>query len=58
MEVKGEISIEHTVWCGICMNWEQAAEPTKRLMGIFARSRGWKYTKEKGWVCPKCAEVK
>lgn len=42
------------IWCGICMNWQR--EKTKRKEAeIRFRKRGWKKTKENGWVCPQCA---
>lgn len=50
---KGYISIEKTVWCGKCMNWEQYSkwEFTKQI-----KLNGWKRSKKHGWLCPDCSK--
>lgn len=50
--MKGYISTEKTVWCGLCDNWMQESISTTSRMAKRARSRGWKYTRAHGWVCP------
>jgi hypothetical protein len=49
---RGRMSVQYTVWCGVCEDWEYTFDeptPTK-----FAVKIGWRYTKARGWVCPKC----
>jgi hypothetical protein len=49
----GRITITHTVWCGYCDRFdyvEQYRDPRK-----WAREQGWKFTHDKGWICPDCA---
>jgi len=53
-EFRGYISREHTVWCGVCGNWEQTADGIKKEAERYFRKNGWRYTEENGWTCPKC----
>lgn len=53
---KGEITREHTVWCGLCVCWMQRAVRTKTAMAHCARKLGWVFTRKNGWVCPICKE--
>jgi hypothetical protein len=55
---RGHITREHTMWCGVCGNWEQVAEPTKGIAAKWFRRAGWKNTKENGWTCPTCLQQK
>jgi hypothetical protein len=55
-DYKGYISTEHTLWCGNCAHWVSESSDTKAVMAFYGRKRGWKKTKEMGWVCPSCAK--
>jgi len=44
----------YKVWCGICVEREDTGEVELREAAKTARARGWKLTKESGWVCPAC----
>ena len=49
----GNITTEHTVWCGTCEEWVEICEHTMKRTIESARRDGWK--KVKGlWTCPKC----
>jgi hypothetical protein len=50
---RGYISIEHTVWCGVCGNWDQRSGKKRRLIKQWLAA-GWKRERARGWVCPKC----
>ncbi len=51
-KAKGRISIQKTIWCGGCAEWDQrSGEP--RLSRIW-RKEGWVLTRAYGWLCPKC----
>ena len=52
---RGWISTEFTFWCGCCDRWEQFAAVHKTEASGFARGCGWRYTRAKGWLCPRCA---
>lgn len=58
--MSGHISIEFTFWCGLrdCEYWEQFGGPKKKFAIEDAKKRGWKKTKNHGWVCPECASGK
>lgn len=49
--MKGKISVEKTVWCGLCAHWDQR-DNYNFIREI--RKIGWKQTKEHGWLCPEC----
>lgn len=51
---RGYVSREHTVWCGICGNWAQLAEPKLPAFRKAVIRMGWKSLRKRGWVCPKC----
>lgn len=54
--MKGEISREHTIWCGLCAEWWRYAARTKSEMTRYATRSGWKKTKKHGWICPRCVK--
>ena len=59
MSGDGKISTEYTFWCGLCVRWDQLpSEGSKKLTIVEARRAGWKLTKENGWICPKCKQIK
>lgn len=49
--MRGHISTEFTVWCGLCDEWLQESAPTKTVATKLFKARGWKNTKANGWVC-------
>lgn len=52
---KGRISVEYTVWCAKCAQWESLIEAsTYRKAQSLARRKGWKKTEKYGWLCPYC----
>ena len=53
---RGDITIQHTIWCGICSTWEQAMARTRASMARIARQAGWKNTRKHGWLCPACSK--
>lgn len=53
MANKGTLEVGYTVWCGECGNWEQTTGLKPRCMKVF-RKRGWKLTKDRGWLCKTC----
>ena len=53
-DFRGYINRQHTIWCGICSNWEQVSEHRKSSAIKAFRGLGWKYTKACGYVCPDC----
>lgn len=55
---RGSISREYTAWCGVCEYWDQtAARNITDAIKDFKRD-GWKNTRKRGWVCPKCMKEK
>jgi len=50
---KGHISVQHTVWCGVCNRWEQHDGPKKECVDEWKRE-GWRRSRKFGWVCPAC----
>jgi hypothetical protein len=50
----GHMTIERTVWCGLCVKWSQQCEHSQRRMNRVVRSAGWRKTRERGWLCPAC----
>lgn len=50
----GNIRLRATANCGNCADWEDAIYPTKTAAARYIRGRGWRLTKTKGWLCPKC----
>lgn len=62
MSVEGEnggttlgITVEHTVWCSQCCEWNQQPINTKREMAKFAKQQGWALRRGK-WLCPECSD--
>ena len=53
----GNITTEHTVWCGSCDFWYQSQQVKIALVKTEARQDGWRFLKGK-WVCPKCCAKK
>ena len=53
MDSAGDITKEHTVWCGYgdCIEWSQYCTPTKKETAERARDEGWVLTKKYGWIC-------
>jgi len=42
------------IWCGKC-NWWEYLESLKVIFAKpEAKKKGWKFTKENGWICLKC----
>lgn len=50
---EGNITVEHTVWCGSCAFWQQYQERNKGRTSRAARKDGWRLKKGK-WTCPTC----
>ena len=50
----GVITTQHTVWCGICCDWDQSTGTTRHSM-LKWRRMGWKHSTKHGWICPRCA---
>jgi hypothetical protein len=57
-DFRGYISRQYTAWCGGCGNWEQVDEELKSAALKRLVKRGWRQTKENGWVCPRCMRLK
>jgi len=55
MICKGYISIEYTVWCGECGNWDQISGKKKYAKRQW-KIDGWKLTRDYGWLCSNCSE--
>lgn len=53
-DYKGYISREHTIWCGGCPHWTTEAVDTRAELAKLSRKRGWKKTKQYGWLCHTC----
>jgi hypothetical protein len=53
-DYKGHITREHTIWCGGCAQWTTEAVDTRAALAKISRKRGWKKTKDHGWVCHAC----
>lgn len=51
----GHFTIELTVWCGLCEEWTQQPERSRKQMAHVIRRGGWRKTKDRGWLCPECA---
>jgi hypothetical protein len=55
---KCRISVTLTVWCGglpDCDEWLHLEAAQKRHGAREAKRAGWKLTRERGWLCPRCA---
>lgn len=53
---KGSWTREYTVWCGMCVKWDQLSGYELSAAQREVRKIGWAYTKEKGWLCPDCSK--
>jgi len=59
-EVKGyaeghsNITTQFTVWCGGCAEGDQVTAKNRRKAGFVWREVGWRFTKDRGWLCQKC----
>ena len=56
---KGVISKRLTMTCGgeyACTEWMDCGNTTVCEAAADARRGGWKFTKERGWLCPECAK--
>lgn len=53
--MKGYISNEYTVTCGICSDWymEAYAKNINHSKKLF-KFQGWIQHKQYGWLCPEC----
>jgi hypothetical protein len=58
MEDCGDISREHTFWCGHpdCAEWKTFPSWTLTIAHRDAKRAGWRKTKEHGWLCPACVK--
>ncbi len=54
--MKGEISTEHTGWCGTCQQWLQLPERKRSDMAKQLKRRGWSYNRKLGWRCAECTK--
>jgi hypothetical protein len=52
--MRGYINKQYTVWCGCCPVWDQLSAINKAIATKEFKKAGWKYTKEKGWLCKVC----
>jgi hypothetical protein len=52
----GKICRAYTVWCKRCSEMGFTSFSWKRDAENAFRRRGWKKTKDEGWICPKCAK--
>lgn len=52
--MKGIVTCEFAVWCGVCCDWDQLSGPIGQAIDVW-RSSGWELTDDVGWVCPRCA---
>jgi hypothetical protein len=50
---RGYISTQLTVWCGRCYEWEYLEAKKKLDAALEAKDRGWKFTRQYGWVCSR-----
>lgn len=50
----GYISRQHTVFCGVCGNWDREESELKSKCIKVWKKLGWKLTKDRGWLCPNC----
>lgn len=55
---RGIITRQHTIWCGICLNWDQRDYHRKHDAERSWRKSGWRNTARFGWLCPRCYEKK
>lgn len=53
---RGWLHVQYTVFCGCCPNWEYVQGKKCSEAGQDARKRGWRYTLQRGWICPQCQE--
>lgn len=51
----GFISQQHTIWCGICPEWDQLSGAKKDCLRAWLMA-GWERNKTAGYICPKCKE--
>lgn len=56
-KVRGRMRAEWHVSCGDCgdsqyLDWYDARRAGNR--GALAKQMGWRYTKERGWLCSRC----
>lgn len=51
----GHVTVERTMWCGICARWDQESADKKGYFVRLMMNRGWKRVKRRGWICPDCA---
>jgi len=54
--LKGQITQRFDIWCGGCPDHLYLDSGIVKRTSAFAaaRKKGWKYTKEYGWICPIC----
>ena len=58
--MSGRITVTLTVWCGRhdeegwCPQWEYLQSTKMRNAHQEAKRLGWTFTREHGWVCPRC----
>lgn len=51
---KGYISMEFTVWCGNCSQWESWPLSKGVIKSRAAKAHGWRFHKATGWLCQDC----
>ena len=58
MSLPGRITREFTVWCADpCSIWVQTSEAESvSEAGRVFRKMGWRRTRARGWLCPRCAK--
>lgn len=55
--MKGIISGQFTVFCGLCDEWMYLGAMKLKPAHSEAREKEWRLTKKNGWICPKCAKM-
>lgn len=56
--MRGEIRAEYWVSCGVCNDTQFAEGGSKKAAVEQAKTRlGYKWTRQDGWVCPRCQEM-